>query len=98
MPDKAKAGGGFYFFFQLRIKFKSKHFPRLLLTLTDNNSLIILDIKNEDENKTENINNINKKLLLSDVIGSNWNTTDYINQKVKNIMWNTDRKFDNYYQ
>ena len=68
------------------------------LTVTDNNSLIILDMKNEDKNKTENINNSNKKLLLSDVIGSNWNTTDYINQKVKNIMWNTDRKFDNYYR
>lgn len=55
-------------------------------------------MKNEDKNKTENINNSNKKLLLSDVIGSNWNTTDYINQKVNNIMWNTDRKFDNYYR
>ena len=70
----------------------------LPLTVTDNNSLIILDMKNEDKNKTENINNSNKKLLLSDVIGSNWNTTDYINQKVKNIMWNSDRKFDNYYR
>ena len=27
-----------------------------------------------------------------------WNTTDCINQKVKNIMWNTDRKFENYYR
>jgi hypothetical protein len=53
-------------------------------------------MKNESKKQVKNINNNNKKLLLSDVIGSNWNTTDYINQKVKNIMWNTDRKFDNY--
>ena len=55
-------------------------------------------MENETKKQVENINNDNKKLLLSDVIGSNWNTTDYINQKVKNIMWNTDRKFDNYYR
>jgi hypothetical protein len=55
-------------------------------------------MKNESKKQVKNINNNNKKLLLSDVIGSNWNTTDYINQKVKNIMWNTDRKFDNYYR
>lgn len=50
----------------------------------------------ESKKQVKRINNSNKKLLLSDVIGSNWNTTDYINQKVKNIMWNTDRKFYNY--
>lgn len=55
-------------------------------------------MKNESKKQVKNINNSNKKLLLSDIIGSNWNTTDYINQKVKNIMWNTDRKFDNYYR
>lgn len=55
-------------------------------------------MENETKTQSENINNNDEKLLLSDVIGSNWNTTDYINQKVKNIMWNTDRKFDNYYR
>ena len=55
-------------------------------------------MKNKSKKQVENINNSNEKLLLSDVIGSNWNTTDYINQKVNNIMWNTDRKFDNYYR
>lgn len=55
-------------------------------------------MKNKSKKQVENINNSNKKLLLSDVIGSNWNTTDYISQKVKNIMWNTDRKFENYYR
>jgi len=47
-------------------------------------------MKNEKKKQVEIINNINEKLLLSDVIGSNWNTTDCVNQKVKNIMWNTD--------
>ena len=37
-----------------------------------------------------------KKYLYDKI--SDWNTTDYINQKVKNIMWNSDRKFDNYYR
>ena len=55
-------------------------------------------MKKEDKKHKETVNNSNNKLLLSDVIGSNWNTTDYINQKVKNIMWNSDRKFDNYYR
>ena len=68
------------------------------LTVTDNNSLTNLDMVNKTKKQVESINNSNEKLLLSDVIGSNWNTTDYINQKVKNIMWNTDRKFENYYR
>ena len=50
--------------------------------------------KNNRKNKIETSDKFN----LSGVIGSNWNTTDYINQKVKNIMWNTDRKFENYYR
>lgn len=55
-------------------------------------------MKNESKKQVKNINNSNKKLLSSDVIGSNWSTADYVNQRVKNIMWNTDRKFDNYYR
>ena len=55
-------------------------------------------MKNKTKKQVENTDNGTAKLLLSDVIGSNWNTTDYVNQKVKNIMWNTDRKFENYYR
>jgi len=55
-------------------------------------------MEKETKKIAENIDNGTEKLLLSDVIGSNWNTTDYVNQKVKNIMWNTDRKIKNYYR
>lgn len=55
-------------------------------------------MKNKSKKREENTDSSNEKLLLSGVIGSNWNTTDYVNQKVKNIMWNTDRKFENYYR
>ena len=58
----------------------------MAITDTDNNSLINFNMENENKNKAENINNSNEKLLLSDVIGSNWNTADYINQNVKNII------------
>jgi len=57
-------------------------------------------MKNESKNQVENVNNDDEKLLLSDVSDSNWNwnTSDYVSQKVKRIMDYTDWKFNNYYR
>jgi hypothetical protein len=51
-----------------------------------------------EKNQVENVNNDDEKLLLSDVSDSNWNTSDYVSQKVKRIMDYTDWKFNNYYR